>query len=163
MEFYSRSSCESIPELKTDASLLGNIHQKPSQRHSRTLWLVKVTLHLSSLVIGILVGFALSRTRSGQMCDSHKFWRPSEFSKYPRKTSRKRRQNTTAAGPHNPLLIVAGAAREQLSGTWSDVLYDAQLEYDSAGTLVRIPSSPDYVGEPSAELEEAWEELLPGK
>ncbi|KAL7971898.1 hypothetical protein HDV63DRAFT_370660, partial [Trichoderma sp. SZMC 28014] len=68
------------------------------------------------------------------MCDSHKFWRPSEFS----------------------------AAREQLSGTWSDVLYDAQLEYDSAGTLVRIPSSPDYVGEPSAELEEAWEELLPG-
>lgn len=104
MESYSRVSFESIPELKMDASLLGDIHQEPSRRHQRALWLVKVTLHLSSLVIGILVGFFLSRARSGQLCDSHKFWRPSEFSEYLRKISRTRRQKTTAAGPHNPLL-----------------------------------------------------------
>jgi hypothetical protein len=58
--------------------------------------------------------------------------------------------------------MVTDTARRQLPAIWRDVLYDARLVYNDTGDMVRPSSSPDYVGEPTPDLEQAWKEILPG-
>jgi hypothetical protein len=42
------------------------------------------------------------------------------------------------------------------------MLYDARIVYNASGDMVRPPSSPEYVGEPTPEMDLAWKQILPG-
>lgn len=52
---------------------------------------------------------------------------------------------------------------EQHSGFVPPIAFQGCTHKVIFGALIRIPSSPDYVRDPSTELEEAWKELRPGK
>lgn len=54
-------------------------------------------------------------------------------------------------------------ATKELPATHKPKLFDARLVCNESGDMIRPLSYPDYVGEPSSDLEAAWEDTLPGK
>ncbi|KAF2223388.1 hypothetical protein BDZ85DRAFT_281327 [Elsinoe ampelina] len=84
------------------------------------------------ICVGLLILLTLGLLQPPPQCPTTDFWKPNELL----------------------------AAKKELPVSYHDVVFDATLEYNSSHLLFRPVTEPPYVGDPSAAIDEAWEELM---
>ena len=110
-----------------------------------------VALHLATFSLGLLISMA-SRSMHGSRVRAREcFWRDSDLGEF-------------AYG--SKLSHIANDGKGLLSESspaWKPMLFDAALEINATGQLVRPPTDPPFVGKPTPEIDAAWRHILPGK